>query len=444
MEDIDSSLEGNKNTDTKPEIIQSITPEEIDSPKNQTLKYLQYLSIWFSILFSIAWIYFFIVTPTKGIIEDKIITQTTTPDYSKEITIHETAIWDSDTIHYPITQNTSQDGQKILTWSYTNTLLPGNEMADDYRAFMLQYNMNVITPLKSLYKTEVFANNAANSIITITKTFDSYYQEYQKMPETFKRDLVINYIREYYQNYHGSEQSLIDLANTENITFLKDYFSKVSNLSDSDVAYIDYQHEYHFSNDTWNNTIYLAIDNRGYPDEDAISIYNKKWKLLKASDFIIQATIDEWNIAAVTREDGQYADISIQFNQRGSNYSPQITLSLQSKATGNTFLKKFVVKFSKEVSLDTRLILAWSKRIPMIPWIEWEVYNGKIFADTQIKIIAFPTWRFFHTILVYADNPWEKLPWAPVTALYQNGDPGLCGFQTWEEFENFNFIKYFF
>lgn len=445
----------NKNIDQY-NTIHSITPEELENPeKSNTIKYLQYLSIIFSILFSIAWIYFFLLTPKEKLIETRIITPAIVPTLSREVenniaTYNETISSNNQILNtndYSLTQNKPLTKQNTLTWSYPNANCTpsNNEMANEYKAFMLQYTMNVDIPLKSFYKTEVFINNTIDpTLIQITKIFDSYYKEYQKMPETFKRDLVIQFIREYYQNYNWSEQSLINLANTENITFLKDYFLKVINLSDNDIAYLDYQHELHFSNDTWNNTIYLAINNMGYPDDDAISIYNKKWVLLKASDFIIQATINEWTITATTRSDNQYADIMPQFNQRGLNYSPQITLSLKSKITGGIFVKKFVVKFYDEVSLSTLVISAWSKRIPMFPWIEWAVYNGKIFTDTKVKTIAFPLWRFFFTILVPTENSLERIPWAPVTTFYENGDPSLCGFQTWEELKDFNFINYFF
>lgn len=74
--------------------IQSITPEELENPeKSKIIKYLQYLSILFSILFSIAGMYYFLkgenkISPTiiqNNITKETIITQQVNSNVPKKL-----------------------------------------------------------------------------------------------------------------------------------------------------------------------------------------------------------------------------------------------------------------------------------------------------------------------------------------------------------------------
>lgn len=78
------------NSDNSPnlsqeEILNRITPEELEKPKTNLIKYLQYLSILFSILFSIAGIYYFLLSPHENVIVQqsiKVLTWSSESAYS--------------------------------------------------------------------------------------------------------------------------------------------------------------------------------------------------------------------------------------------------------------------------------------------------------------------------------------------------------------------------
>lgn len=322
--------------------------------------------------------------------------------------------------------------------SYTNI-----EMADEYKEFVRLYYSNIDSQINTIFsKWTISTNNTLDSnLINLLKLYDTYDQNYTKIPDTFKNDFVIQIIKNYFQKYAWNEEVLRNLADNENILFLKEYFNRVNNLSDEDVAYVGIWHELFFS-DAKNSIISFGVNNRSYPDEDAIAIYNKKWQLLNASDFLMSSVINEWTIDLKIRNDWIYADFRPIFKSRSVTYSPKFSLKIESKKTGKIFTKDFIANFFETIVLNKKNVPAGTTKIPMTPGIEWEIYNWTITSNTDITTIAIPLGRFWHEIYVNSDLV-KRIPGAPVTTSYNPQDPQLEWFKSWVELYNYKYIKYF-
>lgn len=336
----------------------------------------------------------------------------------------------------PITVKVVEAVKKQIAKDESTTTLPtiDAKSAEAYKNFateLVNFEKNFITLNEN--NTEDYIKGVAE---IFAKTSDL------KFPNEYRQRHLIEVLQKYYTNPDSSRTKLEELSKKYNFAALTDWANKTKNLSENEIAWMDFgvvHGEYKITADA---KIDDALD---------IFLYNYQGKKLDKSNLDIKVTISSTANASIKAEKKSEDNkiYTIVGEKVAPNETATATVSIsQQNDSSLPLTTTFPIRFVKAIEVEEKTISSHDTSASLPNGFEWEVKSGLVKEDTKVKIIAKIKGDSLFYSVVYSNNIDKKV--APEgesgTIIIKSADSNTEGYWTgnYDLIDNYTILKYFF